>query len=150
MGKSPPQHIVAAGALVADAQGRVLLIDSPWRGWEFPGGQIERGEDIVTGLQREVFEETGVSISVGPLTGLYSNLSRGVVIATFLADYVSGQLRTSAESLQVKWCDRQRCSRDVSHPAVLARLQDMLDYDGSVIVRAYTIEPYRLVSEHKA
>jgi hypothetical protein len=37
----------------------------------------------------------------------------------------------------------------VQHPAVLARLQDMLAYSGQVVYRAYTIDPYRVISEHR-
>lgn len=146
--KTAPRHIVAAGALVRDAAGRVLLIDSPWRGWEFPGGQIERGEDLITGLKREIYEETGVRARIGPLAGIYSNLSDGIVIATFLADYLAGELTTSAESLQVQWFTRQQCEAEVVHPAVRARLQDMLAYNGRVVYRAYMMEPYRIITEH--
>ncbi len=144
-----PRHIVAAGALVSDASRRVLLIDSPWRGWEFPGGQIECGEDLIAGLKREILEETGIQAKVGALAGLYSNLSNGIVIATFLADYLTGEPTTSAESLQVKWCSREQCEAEVTHPAVRARLRDMLDYDGRAIYRAYMLEPYRVVVEHR-
>lgn len=147
--KDAPRHIVAAGALVRDAAGRVLLIDSPWRGWEFPGGQVEQGENIIKALKREVFEESGVDITVGPIVGLYSNLTMNVVITTFLADYVAGELTTSAESLRVKWCDPREALDDVTHPAVLARLQDLLVYDGSVVYRSYTIDPYCVLSEHR-
>ena len=149
MEKTIPRHIVAAGALVSDTAHRVLLIDSPWRGWEFPGGQIECGEDVIGGLKREILEETGIHVTVGALAGLYSNLSNGVVIATFLADYLAGKPVTSAESLQVKWCPRDRCEAKVTHPAVRARLRDMLDYDGRVVYRAYTLQPYRVVVEHR-
>ncbi len=147
--RDAPRHIVAAGALVRDAAGRVLLIDSPWRGWEFPGGQVEQGEDILSALKREVFEETGVDITVGPMVGLYSNLTMNVVITTFLAEYIAGELTTSDESLRVKWCDPREALDDVIHPAVLARLQDLLAYDGSVVYRSYTIDPYCVLSEHR-
>jgi 8-oxo-dGTP diphosphatase len=149
MERTTPRHIVAAGALVTDAAQRVLLIDSPWRGWEFPGGQIECGEDVITGLKREILEESGIHAKVGALAGLYSNLSNGVVIATFLADYLYGIPITSAESLQVIWCPREHCEARVTHPAVRARLRDMLDYDGRAVYRAYTLEPYRVVVEHR-
>jgi 8-oxo-dGTP diphosphatase len=149
MEKATPRHIVAAGALVSDAKQRVLLIDSPWRGWEFPGGQIECGEDVITGLKREILEETGVQVRVGALVGLYSNLSNGIVIATFLADYLCGTPATSSESLQVKWFTREDCKAGVTHPAVGARLLDLLDYDGRTVYRAYTMEPYRVVVEHR-
>lgn len=146
--KIAPKHIVATGALVSNSAGEVLLIDSPWRGWEFPGGQVEEGEDIVSALKREVMEETGVEITVGSMVGMYTNLTHSVLITTFLADYVSGELTTSKESLQVKWVSRQQALADVTHPTVHMRLQDMLDYNGSTVYRAYTIEPYKLVTGH--
>ena len=38
------KHIVAVAGLVTDTWGRVLTIRSPRRDWEFPGGQVEAGE----------------------------------------------------------------------------------------------------------
>ena len=41
-----PRHVIAVTALVRRSDGCVLLIDSPWRGWEPPGGQVEEGETL--------------------------------------------------------------------------------------------------------
>ena len=41
-----PCHIVAVGGLVRNADGLILLMRHPRRGWEFPGGQVEEGEDL--------------------------------------------------------------------------------------------------------
>ena len=71
-----PMHIVAAGALVTNERGEVLLVKNPYRGWEFPGGQIENGEDLIEGVTREVFEESGIIIKVDNLVGVYSNTNR--------------------------------------------------------------------------
>jgi 8-oxo-dGTP pyrophosphatase MutT (NUDIX family) len=58
--RTPP----GAGAVVTDAQGRVLLL---WRhrfitdtwGWEIPVGRAEPGEELAAAAAREVEEETG-------------------------------------------------------------------------------------------
>ncbi|WP_458463791.1 NUDIX domain-containing protein, partial [Paenibacillus sp.] len=39
-----PTHFVSVAALVTNDEGQILLINSPWRGWEYPGGLIEPGE----------------------------------------------------------------------------------------------------------
>ena len=69
-----PKHIVAVSGLVCHPNGEILLIRGPRRGWEFPGGQVEEGENLIEALQREIQEEAGVTTSVGALVGIYSNI----------------------------------------------------------------------------
>jgi 8-oxo-dGTP pyrophosphatase MutT (NUDIX family) len=61
--------------IVVDDASRVLLVRHGYRaGWHFPGGGVERGEEIETAIAREVLEETGVIISKPPsLIGIYSH-----------------------------------------------------------------------------
>lgn len=35
-----PTHLVSVAALVTNEKGEILLVNSPWRGWEYPGGLI--------------------------------------------------------------------------------------------------------------
>ena len=62
-------------------EGNVLL-NTAWDGHDFPGGGIELGESIRDGLLREIKEETGVAVDVGPL--LY--VGEHFFIANFVAD----------------------------------------------------------------
>jgi 8-oxo-dGTP diphosphatase len=58
----------AAAALITDPSGRVLLVKPNYRDhWSLPGGVLEHGEPPHRGCAREVAEEVGLKITVGPL-----------------------------------------------------------------------------------
>ena len=71
--------IVTLGAqgLIVDGASRVLLIRHGYRpGWHFPGGGVERGEEVEDALAREVLEETGAIILQPPrLVGVYAHFA---------------------------------------------------------------------------
>ena len=101
MDKSP-RHIVAASALIRNEPGEIALVRTERRGWELPGGQIELGESLTEGLQREIFEECGIQVELGRLLQVRSNLSSAIVIFCFQASYISGELRPSDETPEVR------------------------------------------------
>ena len=143
-----PKHIVAVSGLVCHSNGEILLIRSPRRGWEFPGGQVEEGENLIEALQREIKEEAGVTTSVGALIGIYSNVkSPTKLMFGFLADYVSGELSTSDESLETEWVARDSVLQRISNPAIYDRMKDMLNFSGQVIYRVYTNNPYQVCEQ---
>ncbi|WP_246021941.1 NUDIX domain-containing protein [Paenibacillus zeisoli] len=51
----------------------ILLVEYDERGvhYNLPGGGLEPGETVVEGVKREVLEETGAEIEVGPLALVY-------------------------------------------------------------------------------
>ena len=64
----------------------VLLLKNE-KGWDLPGGHLKQGEDPVDGLRREVFEETGISVSDIMAVGQPTEKKK-YFCAAFLADDV--------------------------------------------------------------
>ena len=95
---------------------RVLVqdrVDPDWPGITFPGGHVESGESFSASVIREVFEETGLTITSPRLCGVKewenSDGSRYVVLF-YKADQFSGTLKSSPEG-QVFWVPLSELSR---------------------------------------
>ncbi len=121
-----PNHFVSVAALVTNGCGEILLVKSPRRGWEYPGGLIEPGETFQEALHREVREEAGVEIEITGFVGICKNLERNMVNIDFTAKYLSGELSTSEESTEVMWADPEQAFRLITFPLTRKRLENML------------------------
>lgn len=121
-----PTHLVSVAALVTNAKGEILLVKSPWRGWEYPGGLIEPGESFQEALHREVLEESGVEIEITGFVGICKNVERNIVNIDFVAKYVAGELRTSEESTEVVWVKPEAAMEMITFPLTKKRLANML------------------------
>lgn len=75
----PERPIVGVGAVVL-AQDKVLLIKrgaEPSKGlWSIPGGAVETGERLRQACAREVLEETGLKVRVGPLVEVVQRIAK--------------------------------------------------------------------------
>ena len=144
-----PKHIVSAAALITREDGRVIVLKNARGEWEFPGGQVEEGETIVQGLLREIAEETGVQVKVGPLVGVYSRVCEPATVNfTFLCEWVAGELKTSKESVEVIWEHKDQALAKITKPQLVGRMRDMLNFKGEVTYQAFTTEPYKAF-EHR-
>ena len=105
---------VAVGAVVFK-DGRVLLVR---RGqppsedlWAIPGGSVEIGETLQEAAEREIHEETGITISAGEPVFTFDVIDRDpsgrirfhYVIIDLAADYVSGNLKAGDDAAEVRW-----------------------------------------------
>jgi 8-oxo-dGTP diphosphatase len=74
--------------------------------WAFPGGIVEYGETVESAAIREAKEETGLDVRIEKLLGVYSDPERDprghYVSVCFLCEPVSGTLKTSEETKEVK------------------------------------------------
>ena len=130
-------HLVSVATLVMNDNGKILLVNSPWRGWEYPGGLIESGESFLKALRREVREETGVEIEVLGFVGICKNVERDVVNIDFVSKYVSGELTTSDESTEVIWAYPDEALELITFPLTRKRLLNMLSCASDVNVFSF-------------
>ena len=75
----PDRPIVGVGAVIFDAD-RVLLVKrghEPLKGqWTLPGGTVEIGETLEAAVAREIMEETGLAVDVGPVVEVVDRVQR--------------------------------------------------------------------------
>ncbi len=93
-----PGHTVGALCLV-EHEGRLLMLNQLHRrGWTFPGGLLNRGEDARTAVIREVEEETGLRIDVElPFAIVVDASSRRVDILYWVQAETETLVRASGE-----------------------------------------------------
>jgi ADP-ribose pyrophosphatase YjhB (NUDIX family) len=124
----PERPIVGVGAVIVDDEGKVVLIRrryEPLKGeWSLPGGGVEVGETLAEAVAREIREETGLDVEVGPVIEVFDRITRDegervryhYVLIDYLCRPVGGTLRAGS------------------------------DVDDAVLVDPAQLEPFRLTS----
>jgi len=118
---------VGAYAVCLDGDGAILLSRYTSGVWGLPGGGVEHGEHPEETVVREVAEETGLSVSVRYLIGIYSDVwparaGRDVhaLNVVYRAEVLAGELRheVNGSSDQAGWIPLVGLG-DVPHTALL-------------------------------
>ena len=122
-----PKHWVSVAGAVVDDQKRILAIRRRDNNhWEPPGGILEIGEEIRDGLIREIQEETGLEVTPGELSGVYKNMTRGIIALVFRCDLLKGELRETGEASEVRFLTPLEI-HELMDEAYACRLLDALE-----------------------
>ena len=115
----PDQPVAGVGGVVVRGH-HVLLVKRaypPRAGeWSLPGGRLELGESLADGVRREVREETGIEVEVGPLVEVFDRVHRDAdgrvryhfVIVDFLCWPIGGVLAAGDDAADARWVPRDR------------------------------------------
>lgn len=129
---SSRQRCVEVSAAILMQEGRLLIARRPVGAhlgglWEFPGGKRELGETFEACLERELREELGIRVQVGPCwaTVQHSYPDRTVRIRFFLCQLWSGRPQPLGCSA-VKWVTRRTLRRHRFPPADAAILERLV------------------------
>lgn len=101
---------LAAAVVLFDDHGRVLLVHQNYglRRWSLPGGVLEPGEPPQITAKREVHEETGLTVSLRHLIGVYYlRRDEPGIGFSFLGDVLNdGQPTSRSEEIdEIRWSD---------------------------------------------
>jgi len=140
-------HLVSCAGLVTNDEGKILLVKSPLRGWEYPGGLIEPGETFQQALCREIREEAGVEVEITGFVGICKNVEKDVVNIDFTCRYVSGELTPSEESTEVIWASEEEAFQLITFPLTRKRLNNMLSGRQKVTLFCYETSDFTITED---
>jgi 8-oxo-dGTP diphosphatase len=98
---------VAVGTIItAGNDDRIVLVRraiEPGYGlWVFPGGYVDRGEEVTAAAIREAREEAGLEVRLDGLINIYSYPGRPLIIIVYSATTIGGELCTDEECLEAR------------------------------------------------
>jgi 8-oxo-dGTP diphosphatase len=119
--------IVVAGALIHD--GRLLVAQRARPPelaglWELPGGKVTAGESDADALIRELREELGAEVTVGPQIGADVRLSAATVLRAYLVGLSSGTVQ-ALDHRELRWVTAAELDQLAWVPADMAWLPDL-------------------------
>ncbi|MBI2002352.1 MAG: NUDIX domain-containing protein [candidate division NC10 bacterium] len=133
-------------AIISNGEGKILLQRRSDNGlWGLPGGSVEIGESVRDAIVREVREETGLTVEVVRLIGVYSDPKVQVVrypdgnvvhyiSSVFACRILAGTLQTCDETLDLQFFDPARLPEDLV-PMHRIRIRDWLTNSSSAFIR---------------
>ena len=95
--------------------------------WELPGGVLELDETFEEGVVREVLEETGVLVEPERLTGVYKNMTRGIVALVYRCRAIGGSPQVTTEAAHVAWLTANEITDRMDEAYAIRLLDAQLD-----------------------
>jgi 8-oxo-dGTP diphosphatase len=97
---------VAVGTIIRTPESRLVLVRraiEPGYGlWVFPGGYVDRGEEVTAAAIREAREEAGLDVQLDGMVNVYSYPGRAPIIIVYAASVLRGELCIDEECLEAR------------------------------------------------
>lgn len=118
----PDRPVLGVGAVVL-LEGRIVLVKrahAPLEGqWNLPGGGVEVGETLQAACAREILEETGLVVRIGPMIEVFDrimfdtekNVQYHFVLIDYLCQATGGSLRNGSDASEIALADPSDLAR---------------------------------------
>ena len=137
LGREGQLRMGCSAVIFDETRTRALLTRRTDNGlWCVPGGAMEAGESAAEACIREVWEETGLSVSVKRLIGVYSNPNQlvlypdgnkvHIVVMSFEVEVLDGELGLSNETTEAGFFSVTEMETMPMHGKHKERVEDAL------------------------
>ncbi len=97
---------IAVGTIIRTGDDRLVMVRraiEPGYGlWVFPGGYVDRGEEVTAAAVREAREEAGIDVELDKLVNIYSYAHRSLIVLVYAGRMIGGELCTDEECLEAR------------------------------------------------